>query len=247
MIATLTRSDAFREFALDPRVNRFRIVDKNGRGRFISRQAFNARLANYIQQQQRGLIALSDELSEGSIDLRQFQLKAATYLRELISSTALTLGPEKLKPSDWAIVRRHILEQLYEGKRADGTPFGIRWLADSLAKGEVSPAQLRQRLTLYSLSSKRTYHAIDREIKKREGMRYGKRVLGATDRHCAECVSFSQKPWLPIDEVQPIATDCSCGNRCRCSISYSESIPKAERNKQELEQILNKGFGNRRR
>lgn len=45
---------------------------------------------------------------------------------------------------------------------------------------------------------------------------YGKRTLGIAD-HCADCIAWSQLPWLPLEEVPPIGSSV-CGARCRCTI-----------------------------
>lgn len=246
MVATARRSDAFQAFSWEPKANRFRIRDGQGKGRFISRSAFDFQLSKYIRSQQQQLVGMADSLVDGAIDLPTFQRNAARTIGEIHASFALHHA-EHLTNAEQKIILRRVQEQLYAGKDwQTGESYGIRSIAQSVKDGSVSSSQLRARLAAYAEAGRLTAAEVEVSIAKRQGKVYGIRKLGSSE-HCPECPELQQLVPVAIDEIALIGDRCSCRVRCRCTIqpmTTDEAVQagmrdprKAEKRKRELEAI----------
>jgi hypothetical protein len=256
LIATL-RTDAFTEFKWNDKAQRYTVRSGAGRSQFTSKQAFFARLDFHITTQKQSLVSLADRLSSGAINLEEFQRSAASLLMDIHTSSGIKGrgGPQRLDRADLERVGAEIKRQLYAGKDGD-QKFGIRHVAAEIKAGTVSPAQLRQRLEMYSLSGEISYWESWKRSAADEGRIYAIRVLG-DGNHCSDCPRLAAEKPKPIEQVLVPKTGCQCRMRCKCSLlsmDLTGAIERglkdprpAERKKKELERIERLGFGRRRR
>lgn len=209
------------DYTFNPKTGRFRVATGAGKGQFISREAVLNQNKKYLEVEREALVKLGDRLTSGELSLREFQKQAGESVRRIqVASAVLGRGGrDKMTQKDWATVQEQIKIQLYKGRdKKTGKRFGLKFLAQEIAEGKVSPAQLRYRLGLYAQSGSVVANAMDVRSLKESGMTHGVRVLAAGHVHCKECLEYAALPPQPIDKVVAIATRCSCRNQCKCSI-----------------------------
>jgi hypothetical protein len=213
------RLDIFNEFTYDVRLRRYRVSTGVGAGQFISKQAFIASTQRYLDAQQNLLISLADDLGDGRLQLKDFQRRAAEILREIHTSQAIlgANGIENLNSSDWLRVGRQLKRQYYAGIDTEsGRRFGLKYLAQDIANGRLSLAEIRNRLSLYAESGKLTYYETEGAKNEKPLV---KRVLGAAE-HCQECLDYASMGIRPKGELPYPTERCSCKMRCKCSMLY---------------------------
>lgn len=211
------------EFIWDKATGRYRFRTGAAKGQFAPRTAVLALTRANIQARSQELIDLGDSLSNGDIDLLDFQLSAAKLLKRIhVQSSILgASGIDNMTDADWLRVGRTLKTQFRSGKDpTTGKRFGLKWLANDIKQGTVTPAQLRYRLGLYAKSGMLSYYQSQAAKQKSQGMTEVRRLLGVTDDHCPECVGYHQQGWVTIADLVLPGTQCSCKHNCLCSLEF---------------------------
>ena len=99
-----------------------------------------------------------------------------------------------------------------------------------MANGELSEAQIRDRVSRYGDSAKISYEKARITQLQQKGDVYGRRRLGSCSIHCDECVTYAERGWVPIADVVPPGKDCSCNVNCCCSVETSRYLKPNSKN-----------------
>lgn len=163
------------------------------------------------------------------------QQNATRYQRR----TQLMLGG-RLSLEQWQqqmgrdIVRSHIrMAQGGAGTAQQLTPAHIRALrqrvrdelgalagfAEQLRAGEVSERMALYRAGRYGQNAGAAFWEAQM-LSHSDGRWLARRTLDPTARHCKECPGYEQREWVPVDQVVPVGTACSCRGFCRCICTY---------------------------
>lgn len=215
MSSAVLKRDRIEEFIYDPATKRYRWRGVGG-GQFASKKVVLRRLETYIDEQRTSIQGLGQALIDKKIDLTVFQKDVGERLKNIHISQAVIGhdGVEEMAGDDWLRVGRELKRQYYQGKDGDRR-YGIKHLAQEIADGNVSAAQLLNRLDMYGLSGKVSHS----EAFKAHNMgSLAIRILGNTDKHCGFCIEQAAKPPQPIEEVASIGCCPQCLTRCRCKI-----------------------------
>jgi len=93
--------------------------------------------------------------------------------------------------------------------------------AQDLAAGKLSKEQAIARAGMYGGSARTAFHQAEKVTRKREGFKLAKRILDPQSNHCRECLEHATGDrYLPIADIVPIGSNCSCHSRCRCKILF---------------------------
>jgi hypothetical protein len=211
--------DSNPEFFYDRAAKRYRYRDSK---KFAPKKAILNLTKDYIKSEQSNLESLASKYFNGQISLLEFQTQSASHLKHLhISSLILGKdGVENVTGNDFLAVGRILKEQYYDGKGKDGKPFGLKHLTQELASGNVSQAQLKNRLALYGKSAQQSYWLGKTETAKNDQKTFAIRKLGATDRHCQSCLSYSALPPQPLNLVILPGQKCECRSNCKCHLEF---------------------------
>lgn len=191
---------------------------RDDRGQFVSRvevgrevDRLAQRLAVRMQAQTRLLIA--DKLS-----LPEWQIESARLIKEahIQASMLAAGGKDRLTNRHYGTIGAEVKAQY---KYLDK-------FAAKLASGTMTPAQALRRSALYGKSLKISFAKSEQITRSGDGANAGKRILDAQAAHCAECIGHQRSDWVPIDEITPPGTNCSCQNNCRCRVLYRFIDPK---------------------
>lgn len=169
------------------------------------------RLAVRMQAQTRLLIA--DKLS-----LPEWQIESARLIKEAHIQAAMMAagGKDRLSNRHYGTIGAEVKAQY---KYLDK-------FAAKLAAGEMTPAQALRRSALYGKSLKISFAKSAQITRSGDGANAGKRLLDAQAKHCPECIGHQRLDWVPIDDITPPGTNCTCQNNCRCRVIYRFVDPK---------------------
>jgi hypothetical protein len=201
------------EIRYSPNTNRYRVFEGAGKGQFISKKAFNARLKDALVAETEKFLLLADRLYSTS-DVKSFELEAAKALRALHTGQAIlgADGWENMTSRRWLMVARTLKEQY--GLTSD---FGLRYLADDFVNGKLSQAQFKARLGLFAKGSKQSYFL--QEAENNADKPFAKRVLGVAE-HCPECLQYASMGVVAKNLLPKPTELCSCRMNCACRINY---------------------------
>lgn len=197
----------------DRRVGKYR---DGATGRYVSRVSIlrlvdeeAARLATRMQAHARNLVG-------GGIDLPTFQKRAAEDLKlSAIRTTILGSGGRSQTTAAAYGTTGQLIKTQY---------IFLDGFANDIANSKLTKSQIIQRAALYGASTRSSFHAAEKIARGREGFILAKRQLDAGSQHCQECLNYSTGDrFVPIEEIVPIGTRCSCRARCRCSIVWKKT------------------------
>lgn len=101
-------------------------------------------------------------------------------------------------------------------------PYGLKYLIEDIKRGDVSEAKLNQRLDMYAASGEISRDKAEVNSKFRDGYTLAKRVLGATHKHCDDCIRYAALGFVGIKSLPVPKTKCKCLSHCLCSIVYQK-------------------------
>jgi hypothetical protein len=207
------------EFIWDKAAGRYRYRTGAAKGQFAPRAAVLALTKANIATRTQELIGLGDKLTNGDINLLTFQLEAAKLVKRIHLQSAILgkNGVDNMTPADYLRVARTLKIQYYGGKDLiTGKRFGLKYLAQDIRDGKVTPAQLKLRLSLYAKAGNLSYWAAYQAAEKTTKP-YGIRILGNAE-HCQDCIAYAALPPQPLENVVLPGTQCQCNVGCKCSI-----------------------------
>lgn len=202
----------------DPRVKRFRYPE----GTFATDAAVQFQTNKFIKARQSELKEMASALRERPRD-PTLQTKAAGLLRDIhIAQASLAAGgPQFLYANDYLIVGRALRSQYGLSENAP-TPYGLRFLFNEAATGNISEAQLAQRLAMYGESGKVSYYGVQVNKRMNQGFTHARRHLSPAE-NCRECIDYAGYGWVGIQDLIWPTQKCSCKSNCKCTVEYARA------------------------
>lgn len=201
------------EFIWDEKARRYKYAGTN---RYLSREAMLNLTARQITQTKQDLATLGNLLTGGKISLATWQEETAKTLKSLHLRQAILArgGVDRMTANDYLQVGRTLKEE-----------YGyLRNFAADTTTGQMSTAQFRDRLSMYADKSRVSYELANRQNHIDQGYVMMERTLGATDRHCGDCLRYAAAGPQPIGWLPMPTQGCVCRARCKCSVRYIKSI-----------------------
>lgn len=95
---------------------------------------------------------------------------------------------------------------------------GVRFSADRIAAGDLSPAQILASLQRRSGGVSRAYHSAALVLLLMSGeANEGIRRLGS-QHPCPNCPDYERLDWTPLEQIVPIGNLCLCQLHCKCTL-----------------------------
>lgn len=150
------------------------------------------------------------DYNDGDISLTEWQLRVADTVKNLYTALAILAagGVEQVTPD--------LLARL--ALRTGPQYRYLRQFALDIERGDVSPAQLISRSTLYAMAGWSTFENVLRDLEIEAGMAEEMRVLEPGAAHCADCPPIAGF-WAPIGSLPDIG-DSACQVNCLCEFQY---------------------------
>lgn len=208
---------ALPDIYFDVRSQRWRYRDSR---KFAPMAAVRSRAIKYRNQQQTAMIDLATRYSDGKLSLDDFQKEAAKKLKSIhLAEMIRALDKQGDATGDrFLLVGRNLKEQYYSGiDRINDRRFGLKYLFRDIVDGKVSDARLKQRITMFSQSGKKTYWGT--KLSLQEGKTQARRILAPVE-HCTQCIEYAFRGWVAIADVILPTVACSCATNCKCTLEF---------------------------
>lgn len=181
-------------------------------GRFLSPEVVKVLTLKRIELATTDLQTLGQLLLDGKISLKVWQQQTAESLKILHAQQYLlgVGGQSSIQKEDYLELGRELKNQYQY----------LRNFATDCTQGTMSVLQFKARLGMYALAAKVSYFAGERAAARRAGMTHGKRVLGVTDYHCADCLKYAGLGTVALVDLILPTQKCACRIQCRCAINY---------------------------
>lgn len=202
-----------REFEFDRNSQRYRVISGSGKGQYISTAAVLKLTERYIDQLKTDVSTVADKLIEGKISVATWEETTAKALKNA-HVAAYSLGKGgigRLQSRDYGIIGNQLRSE-YEY---------LRGFSQDILKGELSEAQLRDRLSLYIDAAYGSYERGRFESHRSNGYNWERRYRNSA-QSCSSCVGYAARGWQPLGSQPHVGEACECGNRCRCHKEYSK-------------------------
>lgn len=197
------------EFIWDAKAGRYRWA---ATGRYLSREAMLNLTRRQIDQTKRDLSTLGNLLTDRKISLATWQEESARALKSLHIRQAILArgGVDRMMANDYLTIARTLKEE-----------YGyLRNFAGDIAGQGMSKAQFDARLAMYADKSRVSWELANRQNFADKGYTMMERQLGATDRHCGDCLRYASLGPQPIGWVPMPTQGCICRARCKCVVKY---------------------------
>lgn len=197
------------DFLWDAKSQRYRYADTK---RFLSREAMLSLSRRQIDATQNDIGVIAQLLIDRKISLATWQEQTAYTLKllHLRQSILARGGVDQMKSGDYLEVARTLKSE-----------YGyLRQLAQDVRDGKLTAAQFKARVGMYAAKSRVSFDKGEQSIKKKIGYQFMRRYLGATDKHCSDCIYYFSLGLQVIGGL-PLPTEaCQCRSRCKCSVRY---------------------------
>lgn len=202
-----------REFAFDRSSQRYRVTSGPGKGQYISAAAVRSLTERYIEQIKADISTVADKLIEGKISVTTWEETTARALKDLHANSYVLGrgGLAQMSQRDYGIIGQQLRSE-YEY---------LRGFSQDILKGELSEAQLRDRLSLYIDAAYSSYERGRFESHQSNGFTWERRYRNSA-RSCTSCIVYAARGWQPLGSQPHIGEACECGNKCRCHKEYSK-------------------------
>lgn len=162
------------------------------------------------------LSKLAEDLRSGAITLPEWEASMRDFIRqEYITAMELAKGGrEFITQSDWGWMGSELKKQ-YQ--------FLNNFAKDIAANPEAwMNGRLDARMNLYKESAYSVLENAMRREAERQGFDEERRILGATDKHCPDCLEAAAQGWQSIGTL-PAIGDSVCITNCKCEFEYRKS------------------------
>lgn len=202
-------------YLYDPARHQYRNVRT---GRVVPPATLHGWTLTYSERVGKQMRTLTQQLRDGSITLREWQLRMAAEIKaaHVATSLAASGGRLQMTQGDWrALTERVVAELRYLSAFADGIADGsVRMDGRIVARSEQ-----------YGLASRGTFAAFQRRAMIRRGFDEERNVRGKRDS-CRGCLDETARGWVSVGELS-LPGSRTCLSRCGCRIEYRNSITGA--------------------
>lgn len=169
-------------------------------------------LERVVRQGSQRMREMTERLQDGSLSLADWQRRMADELR-MLHTGAAALGRggwRQMSQSDWG----------WTGSQLRAQYGYLRNFAQDIATGrQPMDGRVVARAAMYAGSARGTMRGMQLRMATLLGREQERNVLGAADRHCAQCVSCSAQGWVMIGTLPPPGSR-TCLSNCHCRMEY---------------------------
>jgi hypothetical protein len=189
---------------------RYRYKDSK---RFVSREAVKVLTRKAIDQTERNLTTIADQLVAKTITVGEWERQTKEGLKQLhVWNYMLGAGGQhNLIDRDYGLM----------GAKVKNEYKYLRNFAKQLLNGEVSEGQFRYRLNMYVNATDNTHELAINEAHYKAGFRWERRIR-TKENSCFPCIGMALAGWRPIGFFPEPGNDCNCRSNCGCYKDFSK-------------------------
>jgi hypothetical protein len=156
---------------------------------------------------------LADRLISGRIDTPTFETSLILGLKKATIRAYIVGADGKPTAKHYGSSGLHLRQ-----KYAD-----IHKFVGKVSRGELSEAQIRDRLKRHARSIQTAAARSEKITKALDGFDLAKRSLDPQSRHCDSCLRYVTDGFVKLSDVVARGVNCECGSYCRCLVVYKKS------------------------
>lgn len=196
-------------------------------GSILSQSRVLSILNQAIESGHQNLLEIVDQLFNGDIDLEQFASLMASNLRTMHISQAIIAknGLADLTTNNLKTLRQVLKDEFVTGVGVDENgnkhPFGIINLIKDIDNGDVSLAQLKNRVAMFGENSRKSGEATKfSDAEEDPDLSECLNILNKVKtNHHPICIEATARGWIPLKEMK----DYGLPTRhplCKCNLIY---------------------------
>jgi hypothetical protein len=147
----------------------------------------------------------------GSIDWDAFKAGTFRRIRSLYYDGIAAAVGEALTQEQRALIEQLLAEQFYP----HGEGFSLTEKFEDKANLSVSWAMFAVSVGMYFKSVRGAAYQV-KALK--DGDQLARRILGATDQHCNQCLLYAALPPMKLKDMVVPGAHCSCYTNCLCML-----------------------------
>jgi hypothetical protein len=208
----------------DEKTSRYR---DSSTGRFVNANQLKALQQRNIELIGRNIESLGNLLIQDQINLKSWQESTMQALK--------TLHLHQMVLAKGGLKQTFAVDYLQVGRTLKDEYSYLRSFAEDIQRGYTvdkngnqSPmtiARFQSRLNLYVKRGAVSFNHGEQSRQPYDGYMF--RRLGATDRHCSDCVRYAAAGIVSIGALPVPAEACQCRANCRCSVHYFKTLEDA--------------------
>jgi hypothetical protein len=192
----------------------------NARGRVIPWKAVRGAFDSVLEAHKSQVERLTERLVAGQVSVPTWRAQMAKLVKRghTLSYEVAKGGRGQMTKADRATLKTRVAKELEY----------LNGFASDLARGVIdADGRAVSRATMYANAAAHTFEAVRAEQDAAEGFNEERRILGATDAHCEQCVSYAGRGWRPIGTLPLPGQQCACISNCRCSMERRRAVVDA--------------------
>jgi len=208
----------------DNRTSRYRDTET---GRFVNAAQLKALQQRNIELIGRNIESLGDLLIQDQISLKSWQESTMQALK--------TLHLHQMVLAKGGLKQTFAVDYLQVGRTLKDEYSYLRAFAEDIQRGysldkngnqiPMTIGRFQSRLNLYVKRGAVSFNHGQQSLQPYDGYMF--RTLGATDRHCSDCLRYAAAGIVSIGAL-PVPTEaCQCRANCRCTAHYFATLEEA--------------------
>lgn len=184
-------------------------------GRFVSRDTIRRELDTVLKASGKAMRQASEQLRAGNISLADWELAMMQQIKttHLAAAAMQRGGWYQMTPADFGRVGAAVKDE-YKF---------LRNRAAEIASGKQKlDGTLLRRAEQYGQAGRETYYRFWQSDVAKRGYDEERSILGAAEKHCAECLEEERLGWRPLGQMVPIGRRI-CMSGCQCRVEYRNS------------------------
>lgn len=205
-------------FEFDKRSQRYRYTSGKNSGQFVSREKVLDLMEAKISLIKEDLSLVTELLLQNRISLGTWEQTVASAIKtqHILGYSVGKGGIDRLNQSDYGRIGQYLRGQYVY----------LRRFSESIARGNLTPNQIRDRLTKYADAVYTSYELGVRESHRLAGYRWERRITAGSGQICGDCSDYASRGWSPIGLLPPPGVGSACLSRCRCIMDYSQEVSR---------------------
>ena len=213
------------DFVFDKIAQRYRYKDS---GKFVGKKAIENLTIKAIVQVEGDISTITNLLVEGKIDVAAWENATRSALKNLHTwNYVLGAGGEKMMTqADYGALGQKLKEEYKY----------LRGLSQELLQGDLTEAQLRARMAMYTNSGGTTHELGRAKAHQKAGYNWERRLRTKVNS-CESCFDYADMGWCAIGTLPEAGQKCECKSNCGCYKVFSRA------NTQPKDSLLDYRFG----
>ena len=203
-------------FKFDTHSQRYRITSGEDKGKLVTASELRSLIEATIDFRKDQVRAVTQALLNGNTKVSTWENAVSKALKDAHTQAYLIGkgGVNQIVQRDYGVIGGELKKEYKY----------LREFSKEILAGELTEAQIRDRVTLYIDAIHGSYELGRMEGHKASGYAFEQRIRNSSES-CAECLMYAARGVVPIGTLPNPGEDCTCRSRCRCHKEFFREKP----------------------